>query len=207
MVPAYNEAENIGTVLAILKKCPRIDEIIVVDDGSADKTSQVAAKYGVTVIKQKNQGKGVAMKTGVKATDAPYIFFADADILGFNNEHLEALARPVIEKNAMMTVGLRDRGSFLVWLLPKIAPVLGGERVMPRELFLSLSGPATRDFGIETVMNAYCAKKHLAVEYVSLKGVTQVIKEKKYGWWRGFRARVRMVGQILRAEWGVMRMK
>ena len=99
-----------------------------------------------------------------------------------------------------MAIGLRDRGRFLTWLLPHIAPVLGGERAIRRDIFLKLSGKASVDFGIETVMNAYCRKHHIPVEYIAMQGVKQIIKERKYGFCKGFLARMRMVFQILRAE-------
>lgn len=206
IIPAYNEAENIARVVKVFSSMPECSEVIVVDDGSADKTAEYAKKAGARVIVQNNQGKGVAMHTGVMATSVPYIFFADADLVGWTPEHARRLIAPVIQNGVAMTVGLRDRGRFLTTILPFIAPVLGGERVMRREIFEALSGEAIKDFGIETIMNAYCAKKRLPVEYIPMWGVTQIIKEKKYGLWRGFTARMRMVYQILHAEIAAMRM-
>lgn len=207
IIPAYNEADNIARVVRVFVAMPQCSEVIVVDDGSADHTSEEAKKAGARVIRQNNQGKGVAMHSGVQATNASLIFFADADLVGFTTEHVQNLITPVSRGSAVMTVGLRDRGVFLTTVLPHIAPVLGGERVMKREVFEALSGSASKDFGIETIMNAYCAKKRLPVQYIPMWGVTQIIKEKKYGIWRGFLARMRMVYQILRAEVSAFRIR
>lgn len=204
IVPAYNEEKNIGCVLDVLLNSGIFSSVVVIDDGSRDNTGEVARKKGARVIRQANKGKGAAMVMGAEVVDTEYIFFCDADVVGLQTEHIHALVGPVVSGNVAMTVGLRDRGKFFTWLLPYIAPVLGGERVLSRSLFQSIIQTymqyAPFNFGIETYMNAYCATHHLRILPVKMKGVTQVIKEKKYGFWVGFAARIRMVGQILHAE-------
>ncbi len=63
LVPAYNEARNIGPLVREIRDyCP---DVIVIDDGSADETSPVAAAAGATVLPHvRNQGKGMALQTG-----------------------------------------------------------------------------------------------------------------------------------------------
>lgn len=201
IIPTLNEEENIPRVIEPLKRSRFINEIIVVDDGSSDGTAQTARECGVRVVEHGiNKGKGIAMETGMRATSAEILFFADADLLQFKPEHADALIDPVIQGDAGMAVGLRDRGAFLTWLLPAVAPVLGGERAIRRDIFSKLSGKAASNFGIETVMNAYCRKHRISVRYIPMRGVTQVIKERKYGFWKGFKARIKMFWQVLRAE-------
>ena len=207
VIPAYNEEHTIGAVLKTICASKIFSDVIVVDDGSTDKTAESARLSCARVIRQGNQGKGAAMRAGVQATNADIIFFADADLLNFREEHIKILIQPIIDQSVQMTVGLRERGRFITWFLPKIAPVLGGERALSRKLFLKLSGEATKDFGIETVMNEYCRKNNLPVRYIYLKGVKQVIKERKYGFWKGFSARMKMVGQIIKAEIEMMKRK
>ncbi|MEK7648326.1 MAG: glycosyltransferase family 2 protein [Patescibacteria group bacterium] len=201
IIPALNEEQNIANVIRPLRQSRLVNEIIVIDDGSTDRTARVAQSAGARVIThQNNCGKGIAMFAGANATDADILFFADADLMHFIPQHADALIEPVKNGEVGMTVGLRDRGRFLTWLLPHIAPVLGGERAIRRVDFLKLSGNSVRDFGIETAMNAYCRKHHIAVRYSVLQGLRQVVKERKYGFWKGFRARIRMFWQIIRAE-------
>jgi glycosyltransferase involved in cell wall biosynthesis len=83
IVSAFNEEKPIGNVLKALKETKEIDEIIVVSDGSTDKTSQIAKSFGVKIFEEKErEGKGKALKKGVKNTDAKIIAFLDVDLIG-----------------------------------------------------------------------------------------------------------------------------
>lgn len=67
LLPAYNEEENIQAVIDETRMHLPDSEILVVDDGSADNTFELAIGKGVTVLKhEKNKGKGEALKTGFK---------------------------------------------------------------------------------------------------------------------------------------------
>jgi glycosyltransferase involved in cell wall biosynthesis len=81
IVPAYNEEKGLPVVLEQLGKIIAPDtEIIVVDDGSSDKTTGVARQFPCKLIShQKNMGKGEAMKTGIANSQGENIIFIDAD--------------------------------------------------------------------------------------------------------------------------------
>ncbi|USG99019.1 glycosyltransferase family 2 protein [Thermococcus argininiproducens] len=105
IIPAYNEAKRIGSVLS---KIPDfVDEIIVVDDGSKDNTSEVAKNWGAKVIRLKqNQGKGAAMKAGINEASGDIIVFMDAD--GQHNpKEIEKLIIPIINDEADFVIGSR----------------------------------------------------------------------------------------------------
>lgn len=81
ILPAYNEDQMIAqTIENVL---PFVDELVVVDDGSTDKTYQHAQKYPVTILHhRKNKGKGAAIYTGVKyfnKSDCDILFQIDSD--------------------------------------------------------------------------------------------------------------------------------
>jgi dolichol-phosphate mannosyltransferase len=86
VLPAYNEAAFIGTLLQKLHGLPTEPvgyekEIIVVDDGSNDDTAGIAGGFpGVRVIKQQNQGKGAAVQRGVRESTGEYVLVQDADL-------------------------------------------------------------------------------------------------------------------------------
>jgi dolichyl-phosphate beta-glucosyltransferase len=82
IVPAFNEEQRIKPFLKELKSFLKgtENEIIVVNDGSIDRTSQIAREFGVKVIDHElNLGKGSAIKNGVDMATGEYIVFIDAD--------------------------------------------------------------------------------------------------------------------------------
>jgi glycosyltransferase involved in cell wall biosynthesis len=84
IIPAYNEEKNIGSVLSrthfMLKKIDLPHEIIVVNDGSNDKTAKIALENKVILIDHfKNRGKGHALKTGFVKAEGRFIVTMDAD--------------------------------------------------------------------------------------------------------------------------------
>ena len=81
IIPAYKEEQGLPIVLEkIFKIVDDTYEVIVVDDGSPDKTSEKASSFACRLIRhEQNQGKGEAMKTGVKESQGENIIFIDAD--------------------------------------------------------------------------------------------------------------------------------
>lgn len=202
IIPAHNEEKNIARVIRVLKQVSSISEIIVVDDGSWDNTAGVANREGARVVRQTNTGKAGAMAAGARRTKADILFFADADLVGFTPEHAAAVIDPVAKGGGVMSVGIRGWGRVPLWVMQHCVPVIGGERAIMREYFLKIaSHRAARRYGIETVMNAYCARHHIPVILVRMHGVSLIRKEQKIGLVAGFRARLRMFGQIIRTEW------
>jgi len=66
LVPAYNEEPRIAAVLKVVTNSPLVDETIVLDDGSIDNTSGVAAGFPVKLLRwEKNRGKGTALQAGL----------------------------------------------------------------------------------------------------------------------------------------------
>jgi len=81
VIPAYNEEHNIGKVLDKVKQMIRADdEIIVVDDGSTDRTFEVAEEKNVRVIRHiVNEGKGSCVREGIAAATGDIVLLIDGD--------------------------------------------------------------------------------------------------------------------------------
>jgi len=80
VIPAYNEADVIGGVVACLKAAAPWREIIVVDDGSRDATATTATAAGACVIRHPyNKGNGAAVKTGIRRATGEFVLIIDGD--------------------------------------------------------------------------------------------------------------------------------
>jgi glycosyltransferase involved in cell wall biosynthesis len=81
IIPCYNQANFLGEAIeSALSQTYRHFEVIVVDDGSPDNTTEVASGYpGVRCIRQENQGQGAARNTGLHESKGSYLIFLDAD--------------------------------------------------------------------------------------------------------------------------------
>ncbi len=84
VIPAYNEEVRLVPTLARIKEYlagqSYSSEILVVDNGSRDRTSEVAREAGVEVIEEPQRGKGAAVRTGMLAARGEHILFSDADL-------------------------------------------------------------------------------------------------------------------------------
>jgi glycosyltransferase involved in cell wall biosynthesis len=102
VIPAYNSQSHIARAIeSALNQSLAPREIIVVDDGSTDKTAEVVKKYdNVTYIYQQNAGASVARNTGIDAAAANWIALLDADD-EWLNDHLK-LQTELIERNPQL---------------------------------------------------------------------------------------------------------
>lgn len=119
VIPAYNEERFIG---ALLDKIFAVDlaalgiakEILVIDDGSTDRTVEIVGEYeGVELLRQeRNQGKGAAVRAGLARAAGDYILIQDAD-LEYEPEDYPALLIPLLAGEADVVYGsryIRHRG-------------------------------------------------------------------------------------------------
>lgn len=113
VMPAYNEAATIREILRRVAATGLADEIIVVDDGSADGMplilDELQETYGLTVITHPvNRGKGAALRTGFEAVTGDLVLVQDAD-LELNPEDYPRLLAPFDDLGADVVFGSRWR--------------------------------------------------------------------------------------------------
>jgi glycosyltransferase involved in cell wall biosynthesis len=110
LIPAFNEEKNILEVINKTEKLKKFDKIIVVDDGSKDRTAELVKKTKAILIRHaKNKGKGEALKTGFnyisKFRDINNVVLIDADL---QYEPKEALKLLTALKDADLVMGYRN---------------------------------------------------------------------------------------------------
>ncbi len=110
VIPAYNEEHRLGPTLARVAEYLAGQsyewEIVVVDNGSKDRTSEVARGAGVKVIAEPRRGKGAAVRTGMLAARGEYVLFSDADL----STPIEEVDKLMGELQAGADVAIASRG-------------------------------------------------------------------------------------------------
>lgn len=170
VVPVYNEEDVISETIRGLKKIGLIDEIIIINDGSEDKTLEITKGLDVTVIDlERNYGKGYAIKEAIRSLEYDYFALVDGD-LGETSREVEELILPIINKEADVTIAkfparstaTNSKGGFgIVMSLAKkgvyfftkkeIDSSLSGQRVYTKEVLDKISY-IPNGFGIEVAM-------------------------------------------------------
>src|SRR3989344_9332326 len=193
VIPAFNEEKRIGKVLADVKE--RGYPFIVIDDGSKDKTSQVAKKYTPYVLRHSiNLGKGAALKTGCLAA---FKLGAEAAILMDSDGQHKASDLPKFVhalKTYDVVFGARDfkgtpavrlLGNRLITILTsllfgiKVGDILCGFKAFSRGAFNKIRW-SSLGYSVETEIVALTGKNHLkycevpvaTVYYDKFKGLT-----------------------------------
>lgn len=95
IIPVFNEEKVIGDCLTSLQEQTYKDiEIIVIDDGSKDKTRESVGNFPVKLVEQSHLGPGVARNHGVKEAKGEILVFVDADMT-FDKKFIELLTKPI----------------------------------------------------------------------------------------------------------------
>jgi glycosyltransferase involved in cell wall biosynthesis len=197
IVPARNEGSTVGAVVEACRACRYVREVIVVDDGSTDDTTDRALAAGAKVIRRDGPGsKAHAMEAGVAESDADGLLFVDADCLGLESRHLEAICAPYIERCTTMSVGWFDYGPWNPLVL-RLAPTTG-ERVIPRWVWDAIPPGKLDGYTIELMINEVIAEGRLTTTARIMDGVTHRTKRDKLGRLAGYRETWRMFWQLVR---------
>ncbi len=198
LIPAYNEEKTISTVVEILKKNEIINEILVIDDGSSDKTAEMARLAGAKVVSlETNQGKGAALQKGIEEIENEIIIMLDGDLIGLRNIHIENLVKPLLSNEVDMTVGVFNEGRGLTDLAQMLSPNLSGQRAVKKEIIKDLKNLRNAGYGVEVALNKY-VKKNGRLKFVELPELTHLMKEEKRGFTQGIVDRGKMYWDILK---------
>jgi glucosyl-3-phosphoglycerate synthase len=178
-LPARNEADTVGAIVRTIRQrlmedVALVDEVLVVDDHSTDRTAAIAAAEGARVIDAatvlpeygEGHGKGEALWKSLYASTGDVVVWCDADVRGFGPHFVTGLLGPLLTTDAAFVKGFYDRSGdgpvgggrvtelvarpLLTLLFPALAPIaqpLGGEYAGRREVLEQV--PFVQGYGVE----------------------------------------------------------
>ncbi|CAN5310280.1 glycosyltransferase family 2 protein [soil metagenome] len=218
IVPVFNEE---GTVLLALNKLVRekdVFQIIIVDDGSTDRSSELIVSFlksafqkndalakKILLLRQKNQGKGSAIKTGLKRVTGNYVLIQDADC-EYDPKDISRLVAPIKKGKVHVVYGSRFKGihlNILFWnriansFLNFLVNILYGTslsdletcyKIIPTSLFRAMR-LRSQGFDIEPEITCKLLKKRIPIFEVPISYMGRDFSEgKKITWRDGFSA-------------------
>lgn len=211
IIPCYNEQGTIASLIAMVQASPWVQEIIVVDDGSQDKSREILEAISdpqVRVIMHTvNRGKGAALRTGFSHATAEFVIVQDAD-LEYDPSEYPLVLEPLLDDRADVVFGSRflsgrphrvlyfwhSLGNRFLTLMSNMFTDLNLTdmetcyKCFRREVIQAIDIEEDR-FGFEPEITAKLAKLHLKIYEVGISYSGRTYDEgKKIGWRDGVRA-------------------
>ena len=218
LIPAYDEEATIGEVLDRIADLDLDTQVIVVDDGSTDRTAEIAEAKGAFVIRQANRGKGAAIRAAIPHVVGDVAVIQDAD-MEYDPADVPALVEPIERGVADVVYGSRLSGgrpqrAYLFWHLvgnrflslltgalynTTLSDMETGYKAFRSEILRDLDLRQS-DFSIEPEITAKICKRNLRIYQLPISYYGRTYDEgKKITWRDGFKAmwvliRIRVLG-------------
>ncbi len=187
VIPAFNEEKTIAGVIEVCLNTPEIDEVIVVSDGSEDKTvteaKKIKGKVKIIDLKQ-NHGKGYAVAQGIKEAKNELLLFMDADFINLQPYHLSSIINPVLSNQVDMVIGpnLALEKPFLQRTL-LTTPFCGQRCLRKKEILPFLKKMERSKYGLEVLLNDIFRKKRIIATPIISNKELHLLKHKKQDNW------------------------
>lgn len=218
IVPVFNEEDTVLITLEKLWRAKDVSQIVIVDDGSRDRSPELIKtffqkklktgtknKKKVVFLRQKNQGKGSAIKTGLKRVTGNYVLIQDADC-EYDPEEIPNLVAPIKKGRVQVVYGSRFMGphlnllfwhrvansvlNFLVNILynTTLSDMETCYKLLPTELLKKINLQSEK-FDIEPEITCKILKRGVKIFEVPISYVGRDFSEgKKITWRDGFGA-------------------
>jgi glycosyltransferase involved in cell wall biosynthesis len=212
VIPAYNEEKTIAGVIRTVRANPRVKEIVVVNDGSTDRTGAEIRQFGKDVVfldYKTNRGKGFALHRGIRKAAGPVIVLLDADLAGLKPAHVDRLARPLEAGEVDLVLApinlIREEDERYLdlikgpyeWWRENYAALVTGQRAGFRKDFIDIQGMEDTKYGVDLLMTDYYLAGKKRVKRVIFDDVRHLRKTEKWGR-EGKKLRTSMYKDMLR---------
>jgi glycosyltransferase involved in cell wall biosynthesis len=207
LIPVFNEEATIGEVLDRIAALNLDAQTIVVDDGSTDRSAELAQRDGVKVVRLKHRGKGAAIRAAIPLIDGDIAVIQDAD-MEYDPAEVPGLIEPIQRGVADVVFGSRLAGgrpqrAYLFWhkvgnrFLSLVTGVLYNTTLTDMETgYKAFRADVLRSldlrqdgFGIEPEITGEVCRRHLRVYELPISYFGRTSAEgKKITWRDGFKA-------------------
>jgi len=176
IICAFNEEQTISDVVKACCRYNPMADVLVVDDGSTDRTVAVleglSKDYKFRLEKlPENKGKSWAMVHGVECCERDIILFFDADVSNITRQHFRSLIRPMKEGLADMVLG-QPRETMIDYHINPFKSLTGERAMLRKDLLPILEDIREIRFGVETFINLYYQAEGKQIQYVLLEGLS-----------------------------------
>jgi len=158
VMPAYNEEKGIATVVRSFLSLPEVDEVIVANNSSSDKTAELAAAAGATVVREERRGYGYASQTALRSAASDFVIIVESDVT-FRAEDVRKFL--VYAEDFDVVIGSRTSKS-CIWEGSNMGPFLRyGNWAVGKLLEYVHNGPCLTDVGCTYKLLRREALQHL----------------------------------------------
>ena len=198
IIPFYNEEDRVIQVLEVVTQIKGITQIICIDDGSTDNTSeQIQADWPqVTLVRLPfNQGKAAAIRQGVCLAKNETILLMDADLQSINKTEVEQAIQALARHNLDMLILRRINAPWFV-KFDRGDTLLSGERLVKKQDLVHILNQEVNHYQVELAINLYMQKHKRNVRWMPWSA-TNTYKAKKIGLVKGYQKEFKMFTDIV----------
>lgn len=188
IVPAHNESSRIEYILHFLSSYSRIDEVVVVNDGSSDDTAKVIEQFinefGQAKFKflnkKKNEGKGAAIKDGLDLVTGEIVIMSDADIFRINNKCFDVLIDNLDNQTRMVVLDTSFIRKFVL-SITGMTRLWSGQRSFFTKELRQIDWDKAKGYALESSINDQYISNNWRSKYVFAFGAESALQFEKKG--------------------------
>lgn len=198
IIPFYNERRFIRNVLEIIKRTEGISQVICVDDGSTDNTSEVVAAFPEVklITLDRNYGKSYAVKRGLEEVVNEYVLLVDADLKDLDEAEIGSAINAITGCSAIDMIILRRTNSPWFIKMYRIDTLLSGERLLRTDDLKHIFRNKVKGYQLEIAINLYMYRNKKKV-FWSPSSALNTFKLKKLSSFRAIAKEMSMYASIV----------